>query len=230
MGIERLDDVPHLAAMLHEPRAVLQSRIVPTLPATEDEQRKMKDLGSQVQRLMHEFQGRTQLEFMHAILIVLIRRRICLRAARDSFFDLWDKVKGFLCDRLTLRWLISACDTICDHPRTTAEATTAITTSALINTANLYETERRMTDILAISEHSLNALQAMRADLFDGLTTFKVGKGDMIRNLVGRLKKAQGTDGSLTASIFFAAADRMLRGDTVFMRFRQLHGNEATRW
>jgi hypothetical protein len=230
MNMERLDDIPHLKEMLSMPYSALKAELVSAGPRPIDPDGKGRQLDEKLQMLTEEFNGRTRIEFLHAVLIVLIRRQIGLQAAREVFFDLWESEVDFLCKHLALRWLVSACDTICDHPRNTAEATTAIAASLLINTVKFYETERRTLESLDVSQPRFEALHTKRADLFDGVTTFRVGRGNAIRNLVKRLEKTSKADATLVSRIFFAAVERLFQGDTVFLRFRRLHTSDATKW
>ncbi|WP_239287944.1 hypothetical protein [Candidatus Nitrotoga sp. 1052] len=230
MSIELLKDIPHLKDMLGLPYDVLKAELVSGGAKPGNSKVKKSDLDEFLAALAEEFNGRSRLEFFHTVLIVLIRRRIMLQAAKDMFFDLWENETDFLCKHLSLRWLVSACDTICDHPRSPAEATTAIAASMLINTFKLYETERLTFESLNISERRMAALQGTREDLFDGLTTFKIGRGDMIRNLAGRLKRTRDADAALVARIFYTAVERVFTDETVFLRFRRLHNHDATRW
>ncbi len=228
--MERLEEIPYAREMLNVPYHVLKDRLVSASPGSEELGGKRLPLDQHLQRLTREFNGKTQLAFLHTVLIVLIRRQIELETARSLFFDLWEKETAFLCKHLTLRWLVSACDTICDYPRSAPEATTAVAASMLINTVKLYETERLTLESLETSQPRLAKLRAKHADLFDGLTTFKVGRGDMIRKLVVRLNRNREADEALVSRIFFAAVERLFHSETVFLRFGHLHTNDLTKW
>ena len=117
MSIEQLWDTPHLNEMLGVPYARLKSEVVLDAALPEEPIAKKKRLDDHFQMLRVEFKGRARIEFYHAVLIVLIRRQIKLLPTLELFFDLWDKEADFLCERLSLRWIVSACDTICDFPR-----------------------------------------------------------------------------------------------------------------
>lgn len=100
----------------------------------------------------------------------------------------------------------------------------------LINTVKLDETERLTLPSLETSQPRLAALRGKYVDLFDGLTAFGVGRGDMVRNLVMRLDRTSKTDDAFVSRIFFAAVERLFHNDTVFLRFGHLHTNDATKW
>lgn len=126
MRMERLLELPFVGEMLDIPYDVLKGRLVSASPGSKELGGKRLPVDEHLQTLTRGFNGKTQLEFLHTVLIVVIRRQIDLEAARHRFFDLWEKETRFLCKHLTLRWLVSACDTICDYPRNAPEATMAI--------------------------------------------------------------------------------------------------------
>jgi len=219
-----------LKEMLGAPRERLKVEYVRDSESPGHPTADLEQLDRHLRMLSQEFLERRRLEFLHAILIVLIRRRIGLKRARRLFFDLWEREPEFLCDHLTLRWLVSACDTVCDHPRNKMEATVAVSTSMLINTIKLYETERFTLEDQTVSSERLAALKGKRLELFDGVTAYGIGRGDMILNLKRRIEAARQGDATFVSRIFFAAADRAFRGETVFSRMRAVHTNDATRW
>ena len=110
------------------------------------------------------------------------------------------------------------------------EATVAVSTSTFINTIKLYETERFTLQDPTVSRDRLEALRGKRLELFDGLTAYGIGRGDMILNLKRRIESTRQGDATFISRIFFAAADRAFQGDTVFSRMRAVHTNDATRW
>jgi|SoiMethySBSTD1v2_1073268.scaffolds.fasta_scaffold220109_2 hypothetical protein len=230
MKLEKLEEIPYLKAMLGVPRERLKVEYVKDSENPGPPKLELEQLDGHLRMLSQEFSERRRLEFLHAILIVLIRRRIGLKRARKLFFDIWERETEFLCDHLTLRWLVSACDTVCDHPRSKMEATVAVSTSTFINTLKLYETERFTLQDRTVSRERLEALRGKRLELFDGLTAYGIGRGDMILNLKRRIESTRQGDATFIARIFFAAADRAFQGDTVFSRMRAVHTNDATRW
>lgn len=230
MKLKSLDDIPYLKVMLGVPRERLKVEYVRDNESPGAPRAELEQLERHLRALSQDFLERTRIEFLHAILIVLIRRRIALKRATRLFFDLWERETDFLCDHLTLRWLVSACDTICDHPRTETEAAVALSTSMLINTIKLYETERFTLQDQAVSAERLEALKGRRLELFDGLTAYGIGRGDMILNLKRRIESTRHGDATFVTRIFHTAADRAFQGDTVFSRMRAVHTNDATKW
>jgi hypothetical protein len=230
MHTEGLRNVPWVRGMLDIPYERLKSETMGGDPPPIDEPHNRKDFDRHCLTLQHEFNGRTRFEFLHAVLIVMIRRRMQLQPALDLFFHMWESETDFLCRHLSLRWLISACDTVCDHPRQPEEATIAIASSMMVNTIKLYETERRMLASTEETSQRIDAICERHFPLFDGLMTFRLKRGDVVKNLVQRIKQAHAIDGRFPARLFFTAADRVLNGDTVFERFRRVHIREESMW
>ncbi|NWG46597.1 MAG: hypothetical protein HXY25_08620 [Alphaproteobacteria bacterium] len=189
------------------------------------------ELDEHLTDLRQEFVGRSELEFFHAELIVRIRREIDLSADTGTFLRLWDQEGAHLARSLDLRWLVSAADTLVDHHPDPAQRALAGAASLFTNTVKLYETER-----LALGQ-TRSRLPAghdvklgSRVGLFDGLSTFGAGTGDMIRNLYRRLEKLTRETGGPAALILRAVMMRMDRHDTVFQRLAAIHTREDTRW
>lgn len=73
-------------------------------------------------------------------------------------------------------------------------------------------------------------MQTQRVPLFDGLSAATVGADDTLRNMRWRLQDvcAQRTLGAVVLEIF----DRLQNEghDNVYLRFRQRHTRDKTRW
>ncbi|MCG6112915.1 MAG: hypothetical protein MEQ74_12130 [Paracoccus sp.] len=92
------------------------------------------DLKHQVEMLEHEFVGQLELKFVHAVLNVLLRRGIETEIVYSHFRTLWAEHSDILIDVLDSRWLISACESICDYSDDPAEASSAILVSVFLLT------------------------------------------------------------------------------------------------
>ena len=142
--------------------------------------------------LAREFAGASQLEFTLACTIVMLRRGIEVKRNLARFRRIWFWHARFLCRRLNSRWLISAADTLVDFPRNRAEQATAMAAVLLGSTVKLYETERRLFDAASMNNTGRSSVPTVNpnkrpVELFDGLTAFQVGCGDLITNLNARL-------------------------------------------
>lgn len=186
-----------------------------------------RTLPEHLSALQIEFAGGRQLYFFHAVLNVLIRREVDRSRAYSQFVDLWKERRRNLLEGLSARWLVSACDTIMDCAPEPYERAMACAASTFLNTVKLYESERRsygpqQTPLVALSSP---------VPLFDGMTSFAVGKGDMIFNLRQRTKAVcQSSKESLAGDILLEILRRADAADTVYRRLAAVHTNEETRW
>ncbi len=175
------------------------------------------EVSKQFEMLEREFVGQLRLKLVHAQLNVLLRRNTMVRHVYSHFCELWSGHADILLDSLDSRWLISACDSICDHSADPGEATTAILISLFVNSLKLAETER----LLSLPSKPDLSLIRGRTPVFDGMTAFMPGGGDMPRNLLLRLDKTLQPE-TLLGKIGRELINRVLSSDTVFSRFRKL--------
>jgi hypothetical protein len=185
------------------------------------------DLREHFTMLKLEFGGKTELEFYHALLIVLIRREIDLSESVVRFKNLWAAETNFLVKNLDSRWLVSACDTITDYWPSSEERALAASASLFANTCKLYETERWATG-QSRGRKAYRPIEG-RVPLHDGMSAFTIGDGNMLFNLHRRVRGVCKTE-SVAGSIFIELLRRASECDTVYGRFRQVHNNDATRW
>lgn len=177
--------------------------------------------------LRTELTGSPEITLYHAWLVVSIRREMDLPLRRQQFLELWSVEADFLLKSLNLRWLVSACDTLVDVSPDAAERATALAASLLVNTVKLYETERRLTlhETPAVDE----GLPAQKmGPLFDGLTCFAIGRGNMVKQLMQRCLRETGQ--SISGRILRELLRRLHESDTVFQRVSAAHTNERTNW
>lgn len=186
---------------------------------------RLADTGAHLAAVRDTFAGEPQIDFYHAALTVLIRRGAEMPLACERFERLWRDHSAHLLESLDTRWLVSACDTLMDCARDPAERAIACIGATLMNTIKLYETER-------LGAGSAQAPLQSFVDpvpLFDGMTSFVVGGGDMIHGL--RKRTAAVCAGDTVASrIVMELLRRADRADTVYRRLAELHRVEETRW
>lgn len=189
-----------------------------------------KNVEQHLLNLREEFAGQPELLYVHASLIVLIRREYKVDEHFRQFEKLWETEKDWLCSQLNTRWLVSAADTFADYSDNPTERALALGASLLANTVKMQETERYLqsTEAMPDDNERLAELTSKRVDLFDGTSAFAVGTDDTLRNMRWRIDSisALHSTGSLVAEIF----KRLQNQDTVYQRFRQRHTREKTRW
>lgn len=171
-----------------------------------------------------EFRGDPRLHYYHAALSVCIRRDIQRDLALQQFHSMWSEQEQCLL-RVSLRWLISACDTLMEHGADLSDRTAGALGSVLGNTVKLYETERHFSEATFAPKTNTSS----PVPLFDGLTTFSIGYGDMIRNQRQRLADLAHA-GGYAHRIVSEIIARLDANDTIFARFAALHEQDATRW
>ncbi len=185
------------------------------------------DLEEHLSVLAQEFSGKSYLEYFHAATIVFIRRKINLDFCLKNFFKMWDEEGDFLRSNLDSRWLVSACDTIIDHSTDPVDVATAISCVLLMNTVKLYETERVFSAKPSFVEHC-PAENTGRVNLFDGMSIFTIGRGDMVKKMLHRVNA--NSNSTISSLVLKELLVRLNKSDTVYKRFRELHTREATKW
>lgn len=189
-----------------------------------------KSLDKHLLNLRQEFSGQSELLLHHAVLIVLVRRKVQLEKSLGQFLELWEEEGNFLCRNLNLRWLISAADTLAEFSDNQQGRAIAMMASLLGNTVKIAESDRYIhgAEALAPMPDRIEALQTRLVPLFGGTSVFTVGTDDTLRNMYWRLEPffAAGPEGMILKEIY----DRMQVNDTAFARLRALHHRDRTGW
>ena len=76
------------------------------------------DFFEHMNELRSEFIDRSELLFIHAGCVVALRRRLAVAHFLPLYLRLWREETPFLRRELSLRWLVSACDTLVDRGET----------------------------------------------------------------------------------------------------------------
>lgn len=191
---------------------VLRHKII-LAPAYAPSWGRKQSFDDQLDMVLREFVGQSEIKFAHAALIVALRRGIEVTHNFSRFMSLWEEHSDFLTETLDSRWLVSACDTLAQFSQDIAQAQLAAMGSLFVNTLKLYETER----IAAACDAADPARIASGTPLFDGMTAFMIGGGDMVANLIGRLDATIASD--LPAGVIVRELiNRALDNETVFSR------------
>ncbi|MGJ8671445.1 hypothetical protein [Rubritalea sp.] len=177
-------------------------------------QGKSEDLHEHISKISSEFSKCSALTLYNASLIVAIRRQLHIETNLERFDTLWQSHHKVLLNELNLRWIVSTCDTISDYG-SKSERALSTATSFLVNTVKLYETERDCS-----SKKDAPLRENDFYELFDGLTSFKIGGGDMIKNLTKRVGNLD--DDSISSKLFMAATQKILLHNTVYGRLEKV--------
>ncbi len=189
-----------------------------------------KDLPVHIANLSVEFSGKPELVFHHAKLIVLIRRGYKVDEVFSEFETLWQQHGEWLLKNLNIRWLVSACDTFADHCADPTEKSLAFSTSLMVNTVKIYETENYLTNSLqpVYDQKMILNTQQQLVPIFEGLSCFTIGTDDTLRNMVWRMKEIgrNYVCGSILSEVF----NRLQFEETAYSRIRKLHIRDKTSW
>lgn len=176
------------------------------------------DFFEHMNEIRSEFIGRSELLHVHAGLVVALRRRLVVDQFRPLFLRMWREQGDFLRGNLSLRWLVSAADTLIDHGETAAQRALALASVLFVNTVKLYESERH---IHGLRDSQLDVVRSAGGFLFDGLTCFSVSDGDMITNMEGRSRRLLQED-DIAGPLLDEVMRRVSQGPSVFRRFADL--------
>jgi hypothetical protein len=189
------------------------------------------DLEEHFKELKSEFHGQSELCFTHAKIIVLIRREYKTSKYFKIFVSLWNEHYKFLLENLNSRWLISAADTYSDHSSNESEKEIALIANIFTNTIKLYESERFLLNLSECRDDQQKQKQlddGIRFPLHDGLSVFKFGTDDTLRNMKWRIDKIKKKN--IPAKIFYELFNRAQNFDTVFLRAKKRHNRRKTEW
>jgi len=181
--------------------------------------------------LKDEFIGQSQLCYTHAKIIVLIRRDFEAKNHFKLFEQLWIEEKDYLLKNLNARWLISATDTFADFSDDNSIKSLSLACSCLLNTIKMQESERFIANLdsnVDDKEKITRLNNEERIPLFDGISVFKVGTDDTLRNMRWRIDKAAKINiaGKILLEIFL----RLQEHDTIFKRLKDKHKRSKTGW
>ena len=181
--------------------------------------------------LRSEFIGQSELCYMHAKIIVLIRRDSETNKNYKLFEQLWLEEKDHLLKNLNTRWLIAATDTFADYSDDDTIKSLSIACVCLLNTVKLQESERFLTnaDQCKDDKEKQNRLDnEERFALFDGTSVFKFGTDDTLRNMRWRIDKAAKLN--VAGEILLEIFKRLQKFDTVYKRTKDKHVRNKTGW
>ncbi len=178
-----------------------------------------KDLNKHFHRLQPEFAGLSRLSHLLACTIVAIRRSGGDNHAKRLFFRIVGEYDDLLARELNLRWLTAVCDTFVDHDIDPLSRAHGLIGSTLANTVKLYETELRLFYPKIPNPPTVRFDRG--GELFDGVISFWVERGDLIKNLFQRSERA--LEAESNAAVFVEEIfKRCMNSDTAFKRLDEM--------
>lgn len=195
---------------------------------------KIKDLEGHLNNIKYRMIGESELCFYHNALIILLRRRYKMKETFTEFERLWDVERDYLLEHLSIRWIVSACDTFIDHSEDINRATILMNVITLTNTLRTYETKYFLTTPLdakpiPLLDDKINMLYAGDLPLYAGLTYFRVGTDDSLKNMRKRYTVFYKTD-KLATTILLNIFDKLQFNESAFSILRQLHKEDWSKW
>lgn len=189
-----------------------------------------KNLSEHLESLKGEFVGDSELCYVVAKTIVLIRRESKIKDNYKILETLLTEEGDFLLNNLNLRWLISISDTISEHSSCPETRALALCATILGNTVKIYETERYLENNTNSKDdpERLRILQSERVPLIGGMSGFCIGTDDTLRNMRFRMNTVCKTNpiGNILLEIF----SRIQYEDTGYSRLKKRHTRSRTSW
>jgi hypothetical protein len=166
----------------------------------------------------------TGYKYYNIALNVALRRGINIQTTWKSFATLWRDYGTELLNELSLRWLVSNADSLVDYGESATQKAVAMLAVGLANTIKLVETERRLTD--TVNEVFVTDMLKDNR-LFDQMTVFNVGSGDLMVNMWKRFEETSKLD-ALSGSILLEVLKRLTTYDTTYSRLLRFRSKLQT--
>tara|TARA_R110002051_G_C8431797_1_gene453567 strand:- start:74 stop:574 length:501 start_codon:yes stop_codon:yes gene_type:complete len=163
-----------------------------------------------------------------------MRRKYKIDKTFTEFERLWEAESNYLLQHLSLRWIVSACDTFVDHSDNAHRAAILMNVVTLMNTLRTYETKNFLqtppgAEPIPLLDEKTDILYAGDLSLYDGLTYFRIGTDDSLRNMRKRYSKFQKID-KLATSMLLAVFEKLQNNGSAFATLRQLHKDDWSKW
>lgn len=168
-----------------------------------------------------EFQGRSMLLYVHAMLIANLRRNAPPPEILSLYIRLWQEKGNWLAKELNIRWRISAATTFADHGVTLEQRALGMGLSILFDSIKLHESERRLTGTPADVPFQRNPDTAQPDIAFD-MQPFSINLGDLDRNMLARLWALAESDAVIFPLARSMLMEIMIDRRTVFARLKRL--------
>lgn len=154
-------------------------------------------------------------------LIVQLRRQNNPEQHWQTFKQLVEKNLELVCDELDTRWLVSVADSYADYGNP-VEQRNALYISMIANYEKLWATNLLMYD-LKLNKERLDKLKNNETiPLWDGMYSFNINRGDMTRNLFGRLFEFQ-KETPVLEKILETVLQRMQENNTTLSNLAGYH-------
>lgn len=154
-------------------------------------------------------------------LIVQLRRQNNVEQNWQAFQKIIAKNLNQVCSELDTRWLISVADTYADFG-SPVEQRNALYISMIANFEKLWATHLLMYDLKPNIERTNKLRNNETIPLWDGMYSFNINRGDMTRNLFGRLFEFQ-KETPVLEKILETVLKRMIENETTLANLSTYH-------
>lgn len=145
-----------------------------------------RNLSFKASEFQNEFKGQSNLLFLHALVIAVLRRRKPPEKAVRLFQRMWKEQGEFLVEELNTRWKISAATTFAEHGSTFEQRSVGMGLSILFDSMKMHDSERRRTGQPGRVPFPRKPGTRMFPLPF-GLAPYSLHDGDLDRNILARL-------------------------------------------
>lgn len=158
----------------------LEDLVSRTVVAVQDAER-LRESSLRVKRdaLTLEFDGKSELLLLHAVVIAVLRRDDPPVEAELLFHRIWSEQTDRICRELPTRWLISAATTFSTHGRNEVQRRSGLAISTMFAMLKLTESERLFSGLAPRLAHGPNP--KIRHPLPLGIPPYQLLGGEMDR-------------------------------------------------
>lgn len=137
-------------------------------------------------QLQAEFEGRSGLLLVHAMIVAILRRSDPPPEAIELFHRMWVQKGSELAQELSTRWLISTATTFADHGQNGDQRSLGMGLAMLFDLIKLHDSERRITGQPGHKPFDMTK-EATRAAMPLGIPPYSLRKGDLDKVMLARL-------------------------------------------
>lgn len=162
---------------------------IPAIPipvVDEKRRQRQRQLQDELLIVRKQFEGKPEVCYSCAELIVKIRRSIDLDNSLKMFFELLNNYPDIIIKNTNVRWLISISDTLIDHSENPTQCAVAMNISQFVTQLNVHHSlllncvDGRLVDNKLRTE--------IKTDTWGGMITMDFPNGDTLKNMLERIR------------------------------------------
>lgn len=158
-----------------------------SIPTVDEKRRQRKPhLEDELLIVRKQFEGKPEVCYSCAELIVKIRRSIDLDDSLKMFFKLLDDYSDTIIKNTNVRWLISISDTLIDHSENPTQCAIAMIISQFVTQLNVHHSLLLNCVDGRLDERKLRT--EIKMDTWEGMITMDFPNGDTLKNMLARIR------------------------------------------